>query len=154
MAKLVRGPKFGGFRGSDFRSRIAADCDRDGKRHVEEMRALWERLNCPPSLNNVFVKIETLMLSEHDFAKFTVTSSYGSSLPISLTRSRTAPLILCVQKLRERRNILPYQREISTCYFGSLILARIYLTELFLPGSSNAQNPAQLKCLMNFTAFL
>ena len=111
MAKLVRGPKFGGFRGSDFRSRIAADCDRDGKRHVEEMRALWERLNCPPSLNNVFVKIETQMLSEHDFPKFTVTQQLRqqfSYLPrmqsVARGRSRSVAAHLIILNPRDYRN--------------------------------------------------
>ena len=70
MAKLVRGPKSGGFPGIDFRSQINATAAEDAWTD----RLDWRRgLEAKLPTNNVFVKIETRMLSEHDFPKLGVT---------------------------------------------------------------------------------
>ena len=66
MAKLVRGPKSGGFPGIDFRSQINATAAEDA---WTDLRGLEAKL----PTNNVFVKIETRMLSEHDFPNLAVT---------------------------------------------------------------------------------
>ena len=70
MAKLVRGPKSGGFPGIDFRSQINATAAEDA--WIDRLD--WRRgLEAKLPTNNVFVKIETRMLSEHDFPKLAVT---------------------------------------------------------------------------------
>ena len=91
MAKLVRGPKFGGFPGSDFRSRTRITATRQGGE-------AWNAVEAAklPSTNNVFVKIETPMLSEHDFRKFTVTQQLQQQqsfyLPPSAAVGRGLPV--------------------------------------------------------------
>ena len=95
MAKLVRGPKSGGFPGIDFRSQINATAAEDAWTD----RLDWRRgLEAKLPTNNVFVKIETRMLSEHDFPKLAVTqqlqpqSSYLP--PPSLAAGRGRPTLL------------------------------------------------------------
>ena len=93
MAKLVRGPKFGRFPGSDFRSRVVADC----KWREEMLDGTVEAAKWPA---DVFVKIETRTLSEHDFPKLAVTqqlqqrSSYLPPPSPAVGRGRPAHLII------------------------------------------------------------
>ena len=82
MAKLVRGPKSGGFPGIDFRSQINATAAEDAGTGWTDWRGLEAKL----PTNNVFVKIETRMLSEHDFPKLAVTQQLR-------TRTAARPVI-------------------------------------------------------------
>ena len=112
MAKLVRGPKSGGFPGIDFRSQINATAAEDAWTD----RLDWRRgLEAKLPTNNVFVKIETRMLSEHDFPKLAVTQQLrarggtASDLAISLLlrRTRTA----CVAARRSAHLIILNPRD-------------------------------------------
>ena len=79
MAKLVRGPKSGGFPGIDFRSQINATAAEDAWTAWTDWRGLEAKL----PTNNVFVKIETRMLSEHDFPKLAVTQQLRAVISLS-----------------------------------------------------------------------
>ena len=100
MAKLVRGPKFGRFPGSDFRSRVVADC----KWREEMLDGTVEAAKWPA---DVFVKIETRTLSEHDFPKLAVTQQLqqrSSYLPPPSLAVGPRPAHLIILNPRDYRN--------------------------------------------------